>query len=365
MKKYGNLGLLLILILILVLAISGCGGNSNSGNDGNTSGAGKSISYEVDGIKFNMHYVPGGITFPTNSSVTYNDVDSIDDKGTASVNTAYWIAETEVTQELYNAIYEWAVNGTGDATGEGLYNFFNWGSNYEKFPKYSVSEVTWESIIPWCNALTEYCNAKNGTNYKCVYYSDGQYDTPIRRAGDVTGTPYIYSANIQENTDMANCTAKGFRLPTSNEWELAARYRGDKNGDGDICDSGEYYPGNHVSGDTTGPCYSADSTVTLSTVFGNYAWYDGNLVTAPNTAPLTSVALKLPNALGLYDMSGTAWEFCFDPWLDPSYPHITNVRTGRGGGGEMFLAAYIQLGFVFCTDYGPLVGCGFRIVRTQ
>ncbi|HBE77251.1 MAG TPA: hypothetical protein DDW65_05650 [Firmicutes bacterium] len=364
MKKYGNVGLILILILLLVLALSGCGGNNNSGNDGNTIGAGKSIAYEVGGIKFNMHYVPGGITFPTNSSVIYNDVDSIDDKGRATVKSAYWIAETEVTNELYNAVYKWAVDGTGDVTGEGegLYNlFFNWGSNYDRYPKYPASEVVWGSIIPWCNALTEYCNAKNRTNYKCVYYSDQNYETPIRNGNNVSATPYIYSANIQGNTEMANCTANGFRLPTSNEWELAARYRGDKNGDGDICDSGEYYPGNHVSGDTTGPCYSADSTVTLSTVFGNYAWYDGNLV----NGPLTSVALKLPNALGLYDMSGTAWEFCFDPWLDPSYPHITNARTGRGGGGDMSLAANMQLGFVFSTEYGPPVGCGFRIVRTQ
>ena len=106
------------------------------------------------------------------------------------------------------------------------------------------------------------------------------------------------------NTNMANCTASGFRLPTSMEWELAARYIGDKNGDGDICDSGEYYPGSHVSGDATGPCYSTDLTSILQ-VFGNYA---------NNTGGWHEVAKTVPDALGLYDMSGNVMEWTEDCW---------------------------------------------------
>jgi len=38
-----------------------------------------------------------------------------------------------------------------------------------------------------------------------------------------------YDANgaTEGNTDPANCTAKGFRLPRQSEWELAARWRND------------------------------------------------------------------------------------------------------------------------------------------
>ena len=38
--------------------------------------------------------------------------------------------------------------------------------------------------------------------------------------------PYIKAATTG-NTDMTNCTAKGFRLPGSMEWELAAMWRTD------------------------------------------------------------------------------------------------------------------------------------------
>jgi hypothetical protein len=39
---------------------------------------------------------------------------AIDDAGEATVSGDYWIAETAVTYELWYAVYEWAVNGTGN-----------------------------------------------------------------------------------------------------------------------------------------------------------------------------------------------------------------------------------------------------------
>jgi hypothetical protein len=50
---------------------------------------------------------------------------------------------------------------------------------------------------------------------------------------------------------------------------------GDRNGGGDICDSSEYYLGDHVGGDTTGPCYTIKGNDVFSK-FGNYTWRRGN-----------------------------------------------------------------------------------------
>lgn len=73
------------------------------------------------------------------------------------------------------------------------------------------------------------------------------------------------------------CSAIGMRLPTSAEWEYAAR-----------------------GGDNAARYGDLDST----------AWYDAN--SGDTTHP---VATKQPNAYGLYDMLGNLWEWVQDDYL--------------------------------------------------
>lgn len=76
--------------------------------------AGDTENYTAGGVSFLMAYVPGGLTFPT----------GVNDDGSATVDNAYRIGETEVTYELWDTVYTWATNA---ARGAKIYNFANAG----------------------------------------------------------------------------------------------------------------------------------------------------------------------------------------------------------------------------------------------
>lgn len=155
--------------------------------------------------------------------------------------------------------------------------------------KYPVTQGEWEAV--------------KGDNPS--YFKKGD-DYPVETVSwdDVQG---FINALISKNKDRYR-----FRLPTEAEWEYAARSGGKK----------EKYAGSN----------DADTV----------AWHDEN-----STYP---VGKKLPNGLGIFDMSGNVREWCQD-WFgdypsgsvtDPTGPSSGSYRVNRGGGWDSG-ATYFRL----------------------
>ncbi len=131
---------------------------------------------------------------------------------------------------------------------------------------------------------------------------------PSNFTGDLNRpVEYVSWNTCQEFISKLNAmTGKSFRLPTEAEWEFAAR-------------------GGNLS---RGYKYSGSNTI------AQVAWYSSN--SGGKTHP---VATKVPNELGLYDMSGNVSEWCAD-WYgnyssddqtNPTGPTTGSKRVNHGG----------------------------------
>lgn len=134
---------------------------------------------------------------------------------------------------------------------------------------------------------------------------------------------------------------EGFRIPTEAEWEYAAK--GGQNSQKDYIFSG-------------------------SDAIDEVAWYWKN---SSNT--IHTITQKKPNALGLYDMSGNAREWCYDAWdpkfyqktsrTNPVNHNPTSKRVTRGGDWsfDAFASRVFTRTFRKPADVGK-GRMGFRIV---
>ncbi len=346
MERYAGF---LFIILMVMINFNACEGGG-AGGSGVSYEAGYVETLSAGSVSFNMIYVPGGIEFFTGQG----------DNGSATVTSGYWIGETEVTYKLWYEVRDWAVN-----TASPSYTFANDGSQGDDGTsgvpddnQEPVTTITRGDALVWCNALTEYLNANSGTSLTCVY-RDGS-DVPLRDAtdnGENSGA--CYNATQDDSAD-------GFRLPVNDEWELAARYITDSNGDGDIMDSDEYYTGGAASG---GEAEIVATTGGTDIDGDGLVEYTDDVAVASFVSVRTStdeVKSKRSNALGLFDMTGNVSEFCFE------MHEFSYARMHRGGdyaddngytGGPD--SDYIVNGIVETTGYSSLPAdyIGLRIVR--
>ena len=120
--------------------------------------------------------------------------------------------------------------------------------SYFKGPNRPVESVSWYDAVEFCNKLSE----KEGLQ---KVYSGYGFST------------------------KCDFTANGYRLATANEWKFASE--GGYKGKGYKYSGGDY--------------------------IDKVAWYEDN-----SENQTQEVGTKQPNELGIYDMTGNVWEWCWD-----------------------------------------------------
>ncbi len=184
-------------------------------------------------------------------------------------------------------------------------------ANDDEYPAHSVTLSTY--YIGQTEVTQQLWRAVMGNNPS---YHTGDVFCPVEEVSWNDCQTFISKLN--------EMTGQNFRLPTEAEWEFAAR-GGNKS-------RGFMYAGSDDLNEV-GWCNGGDSNTT--------------------THP---VATKLPNELGLYDMSGNVREWCSDRYgsysaanqTDPQGPTSGTYRVHRGGGsGNKATACRITQRFRF------------------
>jgi formylglycine-generating enzyme required for sulfatase activity len=211
------------------------------------------------------------------------------------------ISRTEVTWGEWKRVRDWAVSNGYDLTGVG-------DGCADIHPVHSVN---WFDVLKWCNAKSEMENLTSVYSVGGLVYKSGEPD-PTTIAQDIS--------------------ANGYRLPQEAEWEFAAR-------GGNLTNSYTYSGSNDL---------------------GAVGWYGDNSSGAAcdlwedrGTWP---VAQKAANELGLYDMSGNVWEWCWDDF--------SSGRHFRGGSwkniASLFAVSLRSGNFPVYRSYN----LGFRLARS-
>jgi len=267
-------------------------------------------SYPIDGSYLYRVYADDGSTPPMPENFVLVEGGTFNN-GTSDVTvSSFYIDKYELTQAGYQAVM-----GTDPASGYG---------NGDNYPVYYVS---------WFNAI-EYCNRRSMQDGLSPCYSYSTYGT------NLANWPVGWNTNNANHTNVScNWSANGYRLPTEMEWMFAAR------------------GGNQSQGYT----YSGSNDINA------VAWYRSN---SGNTTHI--VGTKAPNELGIFDMSGNVWEWCWVLVFHPSGAQTDPHGANNGSYRVLHSGSWTNYNTDCSVSYrlsvvatGSTKDIGFRVIRVS
>ncbi|MBP7564165.1 MAG: formylglycine-generating enzyme family protein, partial [Candidatus Cloacimonetes bacterium] len=159
--------------------------------------------------------------------------------------------------------------------------------------KYEVTQKEWQAVM---GDNPSHFKGDNKPVEQVTWYQTVEFCNKLSQKEDLTPAYAINGTSVS-----CNWNADGYRLPSEAEWEFAAR----------------------------GGKLSKDYTYSGSNNLDEVGWYSSN------SDDTHEVGTKKANELGIYDMSGNVWEWCWDLYDSYTSSAQTNPRGASSGSGRV------------------------------